>query len=94
MRNYELMFIVHPELDETAFNEAIERVSGWIKEDGGVINKVDIWGRRPLAYPIRKQHEGQYVLLDVQMNPQFGAQLERNLRFYEPILRFLLVVKD
>ena len=93
MREYELVFIVHPELDENAFTELVNRIKAWVTDDGGEIAKTDIWGRRKLAYPIRKQSEGLYVLLHTKMNPKYGAQLERNLRFLEPILRFLLVAK-
>ena len=90
MRSYELIFIVHPELDETAFNNLIERVKGWITESGGKISRVDIWGKRQLAYPIRKQTEGQYVFMETQLSPEFCIELERNLRYQEPIMRFLL----
>ncbi len=91
MREYELVFIVHPDLDDTALKDVIEKVSGWITEAGGSVSKVDLWGKRKLAYSIRKQKEGQYVLLKTQMEPTFGATLERNLRFLEPVMRFLLV---
>ena len=93
MRDYELIFIVHPELDETAFNEVVNRIRGWITDEGGQVQKVDLWGKRKLAYPIRKQIEGQYVFMETQMAPKFGAQLERNLRFLEPVMRFSLVAK-
>lgn len=94
MRDYELVFIVHPELDETALKATVEKVTGWITESGGVIEKVDLWGKRRMAYLIRKQREGQYVLVRAQMDPAFGAALERNLRFHEPVMRFLLTVND
>lgn len=93
MREYELIFIVHPELDEAAFNDVVNRVTGWISEDGGEISKTELWGKRLLAYPIRKQKEGQYVLLHTKMAPQAGAKLERNMRILEPVMRFLLVAK-
>lgn len=93
MREYELTYIVHPELDESAFNEVLERVKSWIQESGGEVIKADHWGKRTLAYPIRKQTEGQYMFLDIRIDPKFGAELERNLRFLEPVLRFLLIVK-
>ena len=93
MRDYELMCIVHPDLDESALGEVIKRISGWITDNGGAINKTDIWGKRQLAYPIRKQKQGQYVLFQVNMTPKTGAVLERNLRIQEPVLRFLLSVK-
>lgn len=90
MRDYELVFIVHPELDDNAFKEIVERVRGWITDGGGVVSNVDLWGKRKLAYEIRKQKEGQYVLMKTQMPPTFTAQLERNLRLQEPIMRFLV----
>lgn len=93
MREYELILIVHPDLDENAFNETLEKVQGWITESGGEINKVDLWGKRKFAYLIHKQSEGQYVLMDTTMAPAFCAELERNLRFLEPVMRFLFVAK-
>lgn len=94
MREYELVFIVHPDLDDNAFKDVIEKVRGWITEAGGSVSKVDLWGKRKLAYAIRKQKDGQYVLLKTQMDPSFSATLERNLRFLEPVLRFLLISVD
>lgn len=93
MRDYELMFIVHPDLDDTALSDMVKRVSAWITDDGGTIAKTDLWGKRQLAYPIRKVNQGQYVLLQVNMDPNAGTKLERNLRFQEPILRYMLVAK-
>jgi small subunit ribosomal protein S6 len=93
MREYELVFIVNPDLDENALNEAINRVKGWITDANGEVSKVDLWGKRKLAYAIRKQTEGYYVLMNIKMLPKVGITLERNLRFLEPVLRFLLVAK-
>jgi small subunit ribosomal protein S6 len=90
MRDYEVVFIVHPEMDETAVNGVIDRVKGWITDNGGSVDKVDIWGKRRLAYIIRKQREGTYVLVKAQFPPAYAAELERNLRFLEPVLRFLI----
>ena len=93
MRDYELVFIVHPDLDENAFTEVVNRVKGWISDGGGQVEKTDLWGKRKLAYVIRKQKEGQYVLMETKMPPAFSATLERNLRFLEPVLRFLITAK-
>ena len=90
MRDYELVFIVRPDLDDNAFKEVVERVRTWITEAGGAVSKVDLWGKRKLAYAIRKQKEGQYVLMKTQMAPAFSATHERNLRFLEPVMRFLI----
>ena len=94
MRDYELIFIVHPDLEETATNEVVERIQGWITEADGTINKVDPWGKRRLAYPIRKQNEGQYFLFNTHIAPSFVSELERNLRFLEPVIRFLISVVE
>jgi small subunit ribosomal protein S6 len=92
MRNYELVCVFQPDLDETAFNSLLEKVKGWISESGGSVDKVDVWGRRKLAYIIKKQREGQFVLLNVTMNPAATASLERNLRYQEPVIRHMLSV--
>lgn len=94
MRSYELMFIVHPELDESAFNDVVEKVKGWITDSGGQVDNVDLWGKRRLAYPIQKQVEGQYMLLNVQLEPTFCSDLEHNLGLQEPIMRFLLTAEE
>jgi len=93
MREYEYIFIIHPDLDENAFKELVDKIKGWITGAGGQVVKVDLWGKRKLAYRIRKQTEGQYVLLDTVMSPDYSAELERNVRFLEPILRYLVTLK-
>jgi small subunit ribosomal protein S6 len=93
MREYELIYIVHPDLDENGFQETMKRVSGWITEPGGEIVKAEVWGKRRLAYPLRKKTEGQFVLLHIKMAPTSGVELERNMRFLEPVMRFSLVAK-
>jgi len=93
MRAYELIFVIHPDLDESAVKELVERVKNWITEAGGQVSKVDNWGKRKLAYPLRKQAEGQYILMKTQMAPSFCPQLERNLRLQESVMRFLLALE-
>ncbi len=94
MRDYELIFIVHPDLETAAFDEIVERVKGWISDEGGEINKVDVWGKRKLAYPIRKKEEGQYVLMETQLPNTSVSNLERNLNLLEPVMRFLFTGKE
>jgi small subunit ribosomal protein S6 len=91
MRQYEIVVIVHPELDEAALNDVVKRIEKWITDDGGEISNIEMWGKKKLAYPIKKQNEGQYALLQVNIAPAFCSQLERNLRFLEPVMRYLLV---
>jgi small subunit ribosomal protein S6 len=93
MRKYELVCIVHPDLDETAFNAIIEKVKGWIGETGSV-DKVEIWGRKRLASLIRKQREGQYVLFNLTIPATATTVLDQNLRFQEPIIRYMITAVD
>ncbi len=93
MRNYELVFVARPDLDENALNDVIQRVSNWITENSGQIDKVEQWGKRRLAYPIRKQNDGFYVLMNLNLMPAFVPQLERNLRYLEQVMRFLIIQK-
>jgi small subunit ribosomal protein S6 len=90
MRKYELVCIVQPDLDETAFKGALERVQGWVTESGGTVDKVDVWGRRRMSYQIRKQRDGHYVLLNISIDPKAASDLERNIRYLETILRHML----
>ena len=94
MRSYELMFIVHPDLDESEFNEVVDKVKGWITVSGGQVDNLDLWGKRKLAYPIQKQLEGQYVLMNTQLDPTFCSDLEHNLGLQEPVMRFLLTAEE
>ena len=93
MREYELVYIINSELDENAAKDVQDKVKGWIQDAGGQVLKTDLWGKRRLAYPVRKQIDGLYIAMDVKMAPAFSAELERNLRFLEPVLRFMISVK-
>ena len=90
MHKYELVCIIHPDLDEAAFNGAIDKVKGWISDAGGSVDKLDVWGRKRLAYTVRKQREGQYVLLNVSLPPSATTSLDQNLRFLEPVIRYMI----
>jgi small subunit ribosomal protein S6 len=92
MRTYEVVLIVHPELDETAFKEVIEKVQGYITTAGGSLVKLDVWGKRRLAYMINKQRDGQYAIITADFAPSFTAELEHLLRFLEPVMRFMITV--
>ena len=94
MRTYEIVLIVNPELDETAFKAAIEKVQGWITTAGGSVDKLDIWGKRRMAYIINKHRDGQYALLTAKFAPAFANDLDRQLRFHEPVFRYMITVID
>jgi len=91
MHTYELIFILHPDLDDNANTELIEKVQGWIKNAGGVVEKVDRWGKRRLAYKIRKQRDGYYVLINAQIPAEFNTELERNLQIQESVMRYMII---
>jgi small subunit ribosomal protein S6 len=90
VRSYELIFIVHPELDEDDLTAVLERVTGLIERNSGKVSRVEPWGMRRLAYPIEKQWEGQYVLMGLELEPQGMAGLERDLGLVEPLMRHLI----
>ncbi len=94
MRDYELTLVVRPDVEDTGLNGLLDRVKGLITTAGGQGIQVEPWGRRHLAYPIRKITEGQYFLIRTQLPPQSLKELERNLRLTEELLRFLLVRAD
>jgi len=91
VRQYELIFIVHPDLDDDALNEVIDRVSSWISDEDGEITNTELWGKRKLAYPIRKQPEGFYVVMQTKMILTADSQLERNLSYLEPVMRYSII---
>jgi small subunit ribosomal protein S6 len=94
MRNYEIAFIAQPDLDEASLTALLEKAKAWVAAAGGQVAKVDLWGRRKLAYPIRKQTEGQYVFLQTQMTATATREVERNLRLTEQVMRFMIVRTD
>ena len=94
MRNYELAFIVHPNVDEEGVAGLVEKVSELVKAVDGEVTSVDVWGRRKLAYPINNHREGTYVLLSAKLLPLTIVELERNLKLTEQIIRYLLVVDE
>jgi small subunit ribosomal protein S6 len=90
MRTYEVVLILQADLDEQALTAAVEKTKTWITDAGGNITKVENWGKRHLAYMIRKQREGHYVLIEAEFAPTFTAELDRNLRYHEPVIRFMI----
>jgi len=91
VRSYELIFIVHPDVDGDDLTAVVDRVQELVKRDGGQVVKIEPWGMRRLAYPIQKRWEGQYVLMQLEMEPQGVSALERSLRLTEQIMRHLVV---
>jgi small subunit ribosomal protein S6 len=94
MRPYELGLILHPQVEQPDVTQAVDRVSQYVNATGGEVTSVDVWGRRALAYPIRKQQEGTYVFFNAQLEPQALQDLERNLKLDEEVLRYLVLRMD
>ena len=94
MRDYELVIIVTPEFDETATADIVDKVKSWISESGGSIESSEEWGRQKLAYLINNLKEGQYFLFNLKLEPTAIADLERNFRLQESILRFLIINQE
>lgn len=94
MRQYELVMVLSPNLEEPGLSAAIDKVSGWISDKGGAISSVEQWGMKKLAYPIKRFREGYYVLTRFEGEPRLSKELEGNLKFAEEVLRYLLVRLD
>jgi len=94
MNEYELMYIVHPEADKDAVIVVNEQVASWISGQGGEISKTNVWGRRKLAFAINKQTEGTYVVVDLKLAGDALAEVERNVKLHEQVLRYLFIRKD
>ena len=92
--DYELTLLVRPDVEDTGLASLLEKIKGLITTAGGQGIQVEPWGRRHLAYPIKKITEAQYFLIRAQLPAQALRELERNLRLTEEILRFLLVRTD
>ena len=91
MRDYELAFIVSPNIEGEGVTAVVEKVSGFIGAINGEVASVDVWGRRALAYAINNHREGTYILLKTKMPPASLLELERNLKLSEEVIRYLLV---
>ena len=94
MRDYELVLITVPQLEEEALAMLIQRVTGWIAAGNGTVTGTNVWGRRNLAYAIRKLTEGIYVVINFQLDPSGTRELDRNLRLDEQIIRYLAIRLD
>ena len=94
VRDYELMYIVRPELDEDGMKAAVESVEKIITGTGGTVVSSTSWGRRRLAYEVKHMRDGQYMLLHVQLEGAKVAEAERALNISETVFRHLLVLRS
>lgn len=91
MRDYELMFILDPTLDEAGLEAESERVRSLIAARGGEVVSFEPWGRRRLAYPIKRFRDGFYVVTRFRLVPEETEVLERGLKLAESVIRYLVV---
>jgi small subunit ribosomal protein S6 len=91
LSDYELVFIVSPEIAEENLEATINTVNQFISGQGGIISDVEQWGKRRLAYPIKHFEEGNYVLARFKLKPGQNRELETNLKISEDIIRHLLI---
>ncbi len=87
MHQYELMVILDPEIDERTVAPSLDKFLNVIRTDGGTIDKVDVWGKRRLAYEINKKTEGIYAVVDMTASPAATIELDRQLKLSEAVMR-------
>ena len=94
MRPYEVMIILDPTLDERTVAPSLDMFLNVIRSDGGSVDKVDIWGRRRLAYEIAKHAEGIYAVVELKAAPATVSELDRQLNLNESVLRTKVMRTD
>ena len=94
MRHYELMVIFDPTLDERTIAPSLDTLLNVVREEGGKVDKVDVWGKRRLAYEIKKNSEGIYAVVDVNCEPAAVQELDRLLTLNESVLRTKVLRAD
>jgi small subunit ribosomal protein S6 len=94
MRHYELMVILDPDLEERTVAPSLDKFLNVIRQGGGTVDNVDVWGRRRLAYDINKKSEGIYAVVDMNAEPAVAQELDRQLSLNEAVLRTKLIRPD
>jgi small subunit ribosomal protein S6 len=94
VRDYELMYIARPELDDEGLQAAVDSVEQLVNGVGGTVVHTTNWGRRRLAYEVKHLRDGHYMLLHLRMDGERVADLERALAIHETVFRHLLVVRE
>lgn len=94
MRIYEELFIIRPDATEEEIDQIVKQLTQLITDSGGIVDKVEKWGNRKLAYTVAKYDEGYYVLIQFQSSPSLVRELERRLRVTDAVIKFLTVRID
>jgi small subunit ribosomal protein S6 len=93
MRHYEIVFLVHPDQSEQV-PAMVNRYQAMIQQHGGIIHRIEDWGRRQLAYPINKVHKAHYVLMNIECGATALNELNSAFRFNDAVIRNLVMVRD
>ncbi len=93
-RDYELGFILNPEVSEEEIRSSLDRIEQIVANYGGQIFKVNHWGRRRLAYPIERHRDGYYIFIDMILTPEAVTEIERTLRVSEKVFRHMMKRRD
>jgi small subunit ribosomal protein S6 len=93
LRDYEVLYIVRADLDDDKVQDAVKRVNTLIERSGGSVERTNLWGKRKLAYEVKHQKEGSYILQDFSFDPSRVPELEAALKITEEVLRHLIVRK-
>jgi len=93
-RDYELGFILNPEVSEEQNSSILERIQQIVNSHDGQVMRINQWGRRRLAYPIEHQRDGFYVFFDMILTPETVFELDRNLKVTEEVLRHIIIRRD
>jgi small subunit ribosomal protein S6 len=94
LRQYEIMIILDPEIEERTVAPSLDKYLSVVKSDGGSVDKVDIWGRRRLSYEIKKKSEGIYAVVNFSASPATAKELDRQLGLNEVVLRTKVLRTD
>jgi len=94
LRHYELMVILDPDLEERTIQPSLDQFLGVVRQGGGSVEKVDVWGRRRLAFEIDKKVEGIYAVIDLQAESAAVQELDRQLNLNESVLRTKVIRPD
>ena len=94
MRRYEMMVILDPELEERTVAPSLDQFLSVVRNDGGSVENVEVWGRRRLAYEIDKKTDGIYAVIDMTANPDAVKELDRQLNLNEVVLRTKVIRPD
>ena len=94
LNDYELMFILPPNLEEEAVASTTERVRSYVTARGGEVQSLEPWGRRRLAYPIERFHEGNFHIAHFTLGPEHAIEVDHSLKLNEQVIRHMIVRLD